>query len=227
MSLCCGHETIRRAALSVLLVAATAAPAASARAASRPGAARTADAESDEKPSNEGPPEDSPFGPPVDIPEEHVRWFSLMISPVLLAQPLIEITGEFRVGQDLGLAVIGGAGWVKPEQPDDPEAPPVSEDRLTVYEIGAQAHYYVYGSFTNGVMVGVEAIYLAAYDEAGAAVLRNEGVTVGGYGGYKRVLGNGVTIDLQLGIKKLAVRSVTSQESDVGALVNVKFGYTF
>jgi hypothetical protein len=197
-----------------VLIALTPAPA---RASTPPGAARVAAAESEDQPSENKPPEDGAFGPPVEIPEERVRWFSLTISPIHLALPFLEIAGEIRVGEDLGIAAIAGMGTVKAEETDD---------RFKVYEVGGQARYYVYGSFTRGIDVGLEAIYLAAYDETGSAVIQGEGVTVGGFGGYKRVI-NGVTIDIQLGAQVVAIRTRTDEESKAGALVNVNFGYTF
>ncbi len=213
------RTTVLPLALSTVLTAAAARPA---RAEPRPGTARVAEEDSGEEPSEKEPsekepPEDGMFGPPVEIAEERVRWFSLTFSPIHLALPFVEVTGEFRVGEDLGIAAIAGAGDIKAKETDQ---------RYKVYELGAQARYYVYGDFTRGFDVGIEAIYLAAYDETGSAIIRGEGVTVGGYGGYKRVL-NGVTIDLQLGAQVLAVRTATEQESKAGALVNVNFGYTF
>jgi len=204
-----GYALIHRLTLSGLLVAAIAVPALAQPPSDTP--------PPDEAQPAEAPPEETPFGAAMDIEAEHVRWFSLTFSPVHLALPFLEVTGEFRVGQHLGIAAVAGTGTIEPEE---------SGDRFKIYEIGGQARYYALGSFTRGFMVGIEAIYLAAYDETGGAAIKGEGVTVGGYGGYKRVF-SGVTVDVQVGVQVFAVRTATEDDSEVGPLININFGYTF
>src|SRR5687768_4310361 len=74
--------------------------------------------------------------------ERHVQHrFSLTMSPVHLALPVVELTGEFRLLDKLGVAAVAGAG---------------NSSGIFVGEAGAQIRYYLIGTFIHGMQVGGE-----------------------------------------------------------------------
>src|SRR3954471_20280725 len=66
--------------------------------------------------------------------------FALTISPIHLFFPIVELTGEIRASDKVGLAAILGAGRYS----DTTNGVKVS---ASVYEAGAQFRYYLIGDF--------------------------------------------------------------------------------
>src|SRR6185369_10478727 len=80
-----------------------------------------------------------------DAPAHPRRIVSLTISPLHLTLPVLELTGEYRALDKLGVAVIAGVGRY-------------TDNNLSAaaYEAGAQVRYYVVGDFRHGMQVGAE-----------------------------------------------------------------------
>ena len=81
----------------------------------------------------------------------------------------MELTGEARVHDKVGVALIGGAGKYS-----DPNVSGIS---ATVYEAGGQVRVYVIGDFRHGMQLGGELLYLHLSDASISAT--GEGLAVG------------------------------------------------
>jgi hypothetical protein len=184
-------------------------------------------------PANYPPPPPQPGYPPPSVyappgwpappppPEHPRRVFSLTISPLHLTLPVVELTGEARVHDNVGVALIGGAGKYS-----DPNVSGIS---ATVYEAGAQVRVYVIGDFRHGMQVGGELLYLHLSDSRVA--LSGEGLAVGPFLGYKLTIDAGFTFDAQLGFEHISARATdgTSNASDKTfiPLLNLNVGWSF
>jgi hypothetical protein len=99
-------------------------------------------------PPQPGYPPPAAYAPPpgwVPIqpePPHPRRVFSLTFSPIHLLFPVVELTGEARVHDKVGVALVGGAGKIKDAQSN------LSAD---VYEAGGQVRVYVLGDFRGPV----------------------------------------------------------------------------
>jgi hypothetical protein len=149
------------------------------------------------------------------------RVFSLTISPVHLTFPVVELTGEIRAHDKLGLALIGGAGRYTDKS---------SAITAAVYEAGAQLRFYPVGDFRHGMQVGAELLYL--HVSQSSLALAGQGVAVGPFLGYKVMADAGFTFDAQLGFQYAEVRATEGSNagnSDRGiiALLNLNIGWSF
>ena len=124
-------------------------------------------------------------GAPPPPPEHPRRVFSLTISPIHLFLPVVELTGEARVHDKVGIALIAGAGKYT-----DPNVTGIS---ATVYEAGGQVRVYVIGDFRHGMQLGGELLYLHLNDDRIA--ISGEGLAVGPFLGYKIMIDAGFTFD--------------------------------
>src|SRR6187397_900116 len=70
------------------------------------------------------------------LPPPPRRVFSLTISPIHLTFPIVELTGEIRAHDKLGLAMVAGVGRYTDKSVDISAA---------VYELGAQLRFYAIG----------------------------------------------------------------------------------
>ena len=71
--------------------------------------------------------------------DDNERKVSVTVSPLHLVVPMVELTGEFRLDDKVGLAAIGGVG---------------SSAGVALWELGGQARYYFLGDFADGLLVG-------------------------------------------------------------------------
>jgi hypothetical protein len=158
--------------------------------------------------------------PPPEPPHPR-RVFSLTISPVHLLFPVVELTGEVRAHDNVGLALIGGVG----KYTDKPTGISAS-----VYEAGAQFRFYALGDFRSGLQLGAELLYL--HVDARDIVATGEGLAIGPFVGYKLTTDPGFTFDTQIGIEHVSLRAEqngTSSESekDFILLLNINIGWSF
>lgn len=109
---------------------------------------------------------------------------SITLSPLHLVLPLVEATGEFKLADRVGLAVIGGAGRV---------------DGYPVWEAGVQGRFYGLGDFRGGLELGVEALAIGVRAEEDGVTATALGVGLGPFIGGKYITDIGFTIDGQLG----------------------------
>lgn len=162
--------------------------------------------------------QDAPAPTPVDDDVQH--RVSITFSPIHLSLPIVELTGEYRVDDKMGAALIVGAGTV---------------DGYNAYEVGAQYRYYVLGSFIHGLQVGAELLYLSIDDTEGNVTASGNGLAIGPFVGYKIASNLGFTFDLQAGAQYLAMQaeaevgsaSASDEDSDIIPLLNLNFGWSF
>lgn len=161
--------------------------------------------------------------------EDVQHSFSLTISPIHLALPMGEVTGEYRVGDKLGLGGILGYGSATIEDSLG------QDDTLTLIEVGATLRYYLLGSFIHGLQVGVEVLYLHAGGDIDGVAAVGEGFGAGPFIGYKIATNVGFTFDAQLGGMYLVAgaeaedgdSSESASASEVGVLLNLNVGWSF
>jgi hypothetical protein len=148
--------------------------------------------------------------------------FSLTISPIHLAAPIVELTGEVRLPVDFSVAGIAGVGSI---------------DGTTAWEAGAQARYYLLGGFEHGMPLGVEALFIQVEDRSGNISGTGQGLAVGPFIGYKFASDEGFTIDLGAGVQFAAVRAkatdadtgttASAQGTEIFPLINLNLGWSF
>ena len=148
------------------------------------------------------------------------RVFSLTISPLLLLFPIVELTGELRAHDKLGVAFIGGVGRYTDSSVNISAA---------VYELGAQLRFYPIGDFRHGMQLGAEVLYL--HMSQSNLSLRGEGVGVGPFFGYKVISDAGFTFDTQLGAQYIGVRATdgnaAASDQEFIVLLNLNIGWSF
>lgn len=162
------------------------------------------------------------------------RTFSLTMSPVHLAFPIFEFTGEYAVSPKFGLAGIGGYGSTDLEKSDGTTT---TTEEIPVLELGAQAMYYPWGDFNGGMQVGAELLWIKVFipEEEGVTVSAN-GVAIGPLAGYKWVTSFGLTFVVQGGYQFLFAQAKAKNsagdeiESSVDSgipLLNLNVGWSF
>lgn len=151
---------------------------------------------------------------------------SLTISPLHLVLPVVELTGEFNMENDVSVAAIAGIG---------------SYEDFSVFEVGGQFNYYLIGSFQHGMQLGAEMMYISVSDDykdsdVDISVV-GRGLAIGPYLGYKVAAGFGLTFNAQAGVFASLLRG--SAEDDVsgargsasgsssGLLLNINLGWSF
>jgi hypothetical protein len=158
---------------------------------------------------------------PPPPPEHPRRVFSLTISPIHLFLPVVELTGEARVHDKVGVAFIAGAGKYT-----DPNVTDIS---ATVYEAGGQVRIYVIGDFRHGMQLGGELLYVHLNDDRIA--ISGQGLAVGPFLGYKIMIDAGFTFDCQLGFEHISARAqgngATANDKSIIPLLNLNVGWSF
>jgi len=150
--------------------------------------------------------------------------FSLTISPLHLFLPVVELTGEYRALDKLGVALVAGAGKYTSDS---------GNISAGVLEAGAQLRYYVVGDFRHGMQLGAEVLYLHLTDDQVTAT--GEGVAMGPFAGYKIATRVGFTFEGQLGVEYVAARAearngaVTASDTNAAwiPLLNLNVGWSF
>jgi hypothetical protein len=159
--------------------------------------------------------------PPEAPPPRPLPSVAITISPFHFFLPVIELTGELRIGRKLGIAVIAGAGKVTATD---------SNVTANVYEGGASVRYYVLGNFRHGMQIGGELLYVKATATDTSIDVRGKGFGISPFLGYKWTHHSGFTIDTQLGVTYIAVEAESStqmkQESKVGPMLNLNVGWS-
>lgn len=179
-----------------------------------------------EEPASSGSfvPAPRPVDAPVQAPtaSRDLPTVAITISPLHGFVPMLELTGELRVGRKLGIAAIGGAGAIRDE---------VTDQLIRVYEAGASVRYYVLGTFRHGMQLGGELLYVHANTDNTMVEVRAQGLGISPFVGYKWTSRIGFTIDTQLGISFMTAQGeastgATAEKSKVGALLNLNLGWS-
>lgn len=168
----------------------------------------------------------------VPVAPAPLRQLSVTVSPIHLAFPVLEITGELAIQPKLSVAAIAGYGSVK-------SSSALTSD-YSVLELGAQVRYYLFGDFEHGLQLGAEVLYLHASTSgsSGTTTVKasGEGLAIGPFVGYKVVSSMGFTFDAQLGAQRVGIgakasasngQSASATDSDVQPLLNLNVGWTF
>jgi hypothetical protein len=138
---------------------------------------------------------------------------SITISPIQLLNPILEITGERRLANKIGLAVFVGGGSISEE-----------DKRYGIWEVGAQFRGYLLGSFSRGLMLGAHVGYLHASGQLESPTAYYVGTQVGLFAGYKIAMDSGFTFEAQLG--PMYIRA-SATETELQTLANLKIGWSF
>ena len=160
--------------------------------------------------------------PPPEAAPEQLKTVAITVSPIHVFVPMLELTGEFRIGRKLGIAVIAGAGAIRDED----------TDRLIhLYEGGASVRYYLLGNFRHGMQIGGELLYVKANTADTMVEVRAKGLAISPFVGYKWQHRSGFTIETQLGVSYMTARGdsdavTTKEQSKVGALLNLNVGWS-
>lgn len=172
-----------------------------------------------------------PTEPPAAVAEE-THLVSVTWSPVHLAIGMFELTGEIQVAPKVAVAVIAGAGS-STQQTVTINGP--TEYDVSLYEVGAQAAYYLLGDFDTGLKVGAEGGYLGASTSTQGVEATGSGIWYGVFLGGKKTFGFGLTGGIDLGVQQIRVSarassgsdSATTTDSATGALLNLQLGWSF
>jgi hypothetical protein len=138
---------------------------------------------------------------------------SVTISPFHLLSPQLHVTGELRLAPKVSTAAMLGAGKVTDEG-----------QTYRIWEIGGQLRYYLFGSFSHGMMLGVDVGYVDVNGQPESAMEMLVGTRAGGFLGYKRTLTGGFTAEVQLG--PVYVWGY-EDNSEWQTLTNLKVGWSF
>lgn len=150
-----------------------------------------------------------------------MRNNAVTLSPAHLQLKVIEITAERNLGNKIsasGIVGYGGSGGA------------------TIFEIGAQAAYVLFGDFDDCVKVGVEGVYIGGSAAAGSISSSVTGFQAGPFLGFKTAADFGLTFEFDLGVDhyfisgeaKVGTTSVnTVNQSKNIPLVNLQLGWSF
>jgi hypothetical protein len=173
-------------------------------------------------PAGQYPPPPMAYAPapgwaPAPEPPHPRRVFSLTFSPIHLLFPVVELTGEARVHDKVGVALVAGAGKYTDNN---------IGISAGVFEAGAQVRAYAVGDFRHGMQIGAEVLYL--HLDAKEITTTGEGLAVGPFIGYKVMIDAGFTFDTQVGFEHVSARaSNTNTDTDWIPLLNLNIGWSF
>ena len=152
---------------------------------------------------------------------------SLTFSPYHVLIPMGELQLEIPLSQSRksGLAIVGGYGSANVEI-DGIDTP------ATIYDIGSSIRYYLFGDYSMGFQVGVEAMWTGISEEDSDVRFNAQGFTIGPFVGFKVVLPIGFTVDTQIGAAYITARGelnnpAEAERTDFIPLFNLNVGWTF
>jgi hypothetical protein len=153
--------------------------------------------------------------------------FSLTISPIHLLLPVLELSGELRLGNQAGVALIAGGGRITQHYSG-------GSVTFRAIEVGGQLRYYVNGSFRRGLHLGVEVLYLSVDGKIEGATGMASGLAMGPLVGWKTTTAAGFTFEVQGGVEVVTLgaeatdSSGTSTDSEVDfiPLLNLNIGWS-
>jgi hypothetical protein len=139
---------------------------------------------------------------------------SITISPFHLLCPELHLTGELRLAPKMSVAAMLGAGRITDEG-----------KTCNIWEAGGQFRYYLFGSFNNGMMIGVDAGYVDIDAQIENPIAYLVGAHAGGFLGYKYSMKSGFTAEIQIGPIYLWGKS--AETSELQTLESLKVGWSF
>jgi hypothetical protein len=175
--------------------------------------------------------------PLVTLPRTPHWVFSLTVFPFQIVMPLsrmgyvfpVELTGEVRATDKIGIAFIAGAG-----RRTDTD----TTDGFTIVDLGLdaglEARYYLLGDFSGGLILGwklylwdlVEVTTLAQNGSTTGA--ENRGLTTGPVVGYKHIWPVGFTVNALIGYGHIFyTKGYVFDEPSGTVLLDLKVGWSF
>jgi len=147
-------------------------------------------------------------------------YASLTLSLPLLDVPLFEVTGEFKVADEVSVGIIGAYG---------------NPNGVSAFEVGAHGRYYLLGDFKAGMQLGAEVVYLRGSAAEGSVSGTGSQLTAGPFIGGKWIADVGFTVDGQAGVQYITSSvqaydgqsSAETSASGVGPLLNLNLGWSF
>jgi len=138
---------------------------------------------------------------------------SLTLSPFHLLNPELHLTGELKLAPKLSVAAMLGAGKVTDEG-----------KTYSIWEVGGQFRYYLFGSFTRGMMLGADVGYIDVNGQMENPMAYYVGTRAGVFLGYKIAMKIGFTAEAQIG--PVYVRE-NADNAELQTLINFKVGWSF
>jgi hypothetical protein len=131
------------------------------------------------------------------------QQFSVMFSPLSLALMFGDFSGEYRLGDKLGIAahVGGGAMFLRKSDPENDKDTKI----YGAWKTGASLRYYIAGTFTHGMQLGVKTYYLNLRGNADNEPFSQHEISVGPFLGYKFASQSGFTLEFQVGPKYVEI----------------------
>lgn len=163
-----------------------------------------------------------PIQPPP--PSDSAQVFSLLISPVHLIFPIVQLTGELRVVPHFGVSVVAGYGEIGMDENGHSLA-----NKYSAFEIGTRAVWYPLKKFKS-LQLGGELTYLKVDSEASSSSFADtaSGVVLGPLVGYKLITSVGFTFLGQLGVGYVfAHNNADDSEHRFVPIANVEVGWSF
>jgi hypothetical protein len=159
---------------------------------------------------------------------EDLPRVAVTLSPFHLALPVVHLTGEYRLGEQLGIAAIFGVGRIKGSSSGLYEIQPT----YTAFEVGGKFHYYAVGNFRHGMQVGGEVLVIHVTGADKGVSQSATGLLVGPFLGYKYTAGFGLTFEAQLGMAREGIGASKSTGDELtksawAALLNLNVGWSF
>jgi hypothetical protein len=164
----------------------------------------------------------------VVTPPKPLPVASLTFSPLHLVLPLFELTAEFRAGQNVGVALLGGAGSITEKS---------TNTTFGVYEVGGQFRFYVLGDFRRGLDLGLEVLYMKLSGDIDRVAGTAQGIAIGPFIGYKLGTMAGFVFDAQIGVERVGIAAsahdaATGQQDSASdskwiPLLNLNVGWSF
>ncbi len=163
------------------------------------------------------------------------HMLSITFSPIHLINPVFELTAEYKAIPKLGIALIAGYGsqtMVMNEK----------DYKFSLWEIGAQARYYLLGDFNHGMQLGIEVLHVNIPEKTysdGLYEITAYGtrLELGAFVGYKIATNIGFTFEVQGGVTATPLMADRPQVNSVNAasdnietirpLININLGWSF
>ncbi len=170
--------------------------------------------------------------------QERRTDIAITISPIHLVLPIVELTGEFALDDNIAIAGILGAGSIGVATVDSTSS--ISGESFTVLEFGSSFRYYLVGDFDHGMQVGGELLYV--YIDSGdleteSVTAFGQGLAIGPFIGYKIAATFGLTFEIQAGGAYVAAfaqaentetgETSSASDSDFIPIVNLQLGWSF
>lgn len=157
-----------------------------------------------------------------DRPEPPEYFATISFSPLHLFYPMLLGMGEYRLTEDVGIAGIGGIGYLS-----ENHFIHTDEDlrySALMLQVGSQINFYPMRDFA-GLHIGAQGSLAHVRMEFDGATGTGTGVGVHGYGGYKGVSSFGLTFVGQLGVGYTVATATATDGTMAASATDSGFGF--